>query len=92
MILLLSTLHQGLNPTKTIPFNITALDQTYVYNDFDKANFFNTYFHSVYTPSPVGAPNIDSPQSVSNSFEFYQYHWGSRGMFQGQDLATSSKS
>ena len=33
----------------------------------DKANLFNTYFHSVYTPSPVGAPNIDSLPSVSNT-------------------------
>ena len=28
---------------------------------------FNTYFHSVYTPSPDGAPNIDSLPTISNS-------------------------
>ena len=54
---------KDLTQTKT---NVT-LDQTYVYNDTDIANLFNTYFHSVYTPSPVGAPNIDSLQLVSNT-------------------------
>ena len=57
---------KDLTKTKTIPSTIT-LDQTHVYNDIDKANLFNTYFHSVYTPSPVGAPNIDSLPSVSNT-------------------------
>ena len=57
---------KDLTKTKTIPSTIT-LDQTHVYNDIDRANLFNTYFHSVYTPSPVGAPNIDSLPSVSNT-------------------------
>ena len=60
---------KDLTKTKTIPSTIT-LDQTHVYNDIDKANLFSTYFHSVYTPSPVGAPNIDSLPSVSNTLSF----------------------
>ena len=38
-----------------------------MYNDIGKANLFNTYFHLVYTTSPVGAPNIDSLPSVPDT-------------------------
>ena len=57
---------KDLTKTKTIPSTIT-LDQTCVYNDIDKANLFNTYFHLVYTPSPDGVPNIDSLPTISNA-------------------------
>ena len=50
------------NNTTYIPI---TLDQTHVCNDIDKANLFNTYSHSVYAASLVGAPNIDSFPSVS---------------------------
>ena len=49
-----------------IPSTIT-LDQNHVYNDIDKANLFNTYFHSVYTTSPVGALNTDSLLSIPDT-------------------------
>ena len=57
---------KNLTKSKTILSTIT-LDQTHVYNDIDKANLCNTYFHSVYTTSPVGAPNIDSLSSVPDT-------------------------
>ena len=57
---------KDLTKSKTIP-STTTLDQTHVYNDIDKANLFNTYFHLVYTTSTVGAPNIDSLPSVPDS-------------------------
>ena len=63
---MVQTIHVWYIPYKMIPSTIT-LDQTHVYNDIDKANLFNTYFHSVYTASPVGAPNIDSLPSVPDS-------------------------
>ena len=57
---------KDLTKTKTISSTIT-LNQTHVRNNIDKFNLFNTCFHSVYTPSQINAPDIDSLPPVSNT-------------------------